>query len=208
MGGVYIRTATLPLQHLATFSVPDPPLRHRRHPPWPLHPASSPVLTPLEFTTTVGLPESAERALLRQHCRPPPHWFVTVDPRNAAASSLTAASHGLPRPPPHPPTPCRPPRPPRLRRLATRSVEPSPPRAHQHRLSHPYVTSSCYFLPSSSRSSSPTAVRARPSPGRWPTPTLPQILGFRDLLTQTNELFASETFLIWTEDLNFSIKLY
>jgi hypothetical protein len=108
-GCLYIKAATLPLQHLATFS--SPIRRHRRrrvllhryrHPPRPPPSAAPPVLCPPGFSVAADLPESAVHrpadALAPRHAaRPPPSVLGTRPPSSRPASASGAPPPHLPR---------------------------------------------------------------------------------------------------------------
>jgi hypothetical protein len=95
---LYIKAATLPLQHLATIS--SPIRRHRlrrvllrrrrrRHPPRPQPSMAPPVLCPTGFSAAVGLSKSAVTLTHRHTAGPPPST-----PGTRATSSPTCP--GLP----------------------------------------------------------------------------------------------------------------
>jgi hypothetical protein len=110
---LYIKSATLPLQHLATFSSPirchrrrcvlflrrrrHPP-RPRRHPPRPPPSTTPPILCPTGFFATGGLPKSAVHrptdALASRHAVGSP----PSAPRTRPASSRPAPASGAPHP--------------------------------------------------------------------------------------------------------------
>jgi hypothetical protein len=101
---LYIKVATLPLQHLATFLSPIRRYRRRRvhlllrrrHPPRPPHSAAAPVLCPTGFSADAGLPKSAD-ALAPRHAAGPPL---------SAFSPSSCSTPSSPAPGAPPPSPC------------------------------------------------------------------------------------------------------
>jgi hypothetical protein len=100
---LYIKAATLPLQHLATFW--SLIRRHRRrrvllrrrrrYPPRPPHSAAPPVLCPTGFSTDAGLQKSTD-ALAPRHAAGPPLSA------SSPSSSSTPSSPTSRAPPPSP----------------------------------------------------------------------------------------------------------